>query len=225
MKNLITSDWKNLLKDEFEKDYFLNMEKTLKNEYKNNTIFPKWENIFNCLNLTPYNKVKVVILGQDPYHGLGQAHGLAFSVQNDTKLPPSLRNIYKEMSSDLGEKPNQTGDLTYLAKQGVLLLNNTLTVEQSKPNSHKNIGWNIFTDKIVELLNQKDEPLVFLLWGNDAIKKAKFINNNHTYLKSTHPSPFSAYRGFLGCKHFSKTNEILEKNGISKINWLIGEVK
>ena len=214
------TNWDNLLKDEIKKEYFVKILKFLDNEYKSKTIYPTKEDIYNALKYTPYNNVKVVILGQDPYHGPNQAHGLSFSVDKDIKLPPSLKNIYKELNNDLGIEIKDSGNLTSWAKQGVLLLNTVLTVEQGKPNSHKKIGWTIFTDKIIELLNERKEPIVFLLWGNNAIEKKKLItNDNHLVLTSPHPSPFSAYNGFFGCNHFSKTNEFLKNNNMSIIKW------
>ena len=214
------TNWDNLLKDEIKKEYFVNILKFLDNEYKSKTIYPTKEDIYNALKYTPYNNVKVVILGQDPYHGPNQAHGLSFSVDKDIKLPPSLKNIYKELNNDLGIEIKDSGNLISWAKQGVLLLNTILTVEKGKPNSHKKIGWTIFTDKIIELLNERKEPIVFLLWGNNAIEKKKLItNDNHLVLTSPHPSPFSAYNGFFGCNHFSKTNEFLKSNNMSTIKW------
>ena len=189
-------------------------------EYQNKTIYPSKENIFNALKLTPYENVKVVIVGQDPYHGEGEAHGLSFSVQKGIKLPPSLQNIYKEIYDDLGiEEPN-CGDLTKWAEEGVLLLNSSLTVIKDTPNSHQKIGWSLLTDYIIKILNQKEEPVVFILWGNFAKSKKVFITNpKHLILESTHPSPFSARYGFFGSHPFSKTNSFLEKNGLDPINW------
>ncbi len=190
---------------------------------KGKEIYPLKENIFNAFKLTDFDKVKVVILGQDPYHGCDnniiQANGLAFSVNKNVKIPPSLVNIYKEIKTDLEIKPPNDGDLTYLAKQGVFLLNAVLTVEKSQPNSHKNKGWEEFTDSVIKLLSKEKEHLVFILWGANAQKKSKLIDKKHTILKAPHPSPLSVYRGFWGCKHFSKTNFALEKNNQSPINW------
>ena len=216
----IETSWYELLKDEFEKDYFLKLRKFIKNEYKTKQIFPHPKNIFKAFELTPANDVKVVILGQDPYHGANQAHGLAFSVQEDIKIPPSLNNIYKELYDDLNIPIKRSGNLESWAKQGVLLLNSVLTVESGKANSHKNIGWEKFTESVISLISKKKEILVFLLWGNYAHKKEDFIeSNNHLILKSVHPSPLSAYNGFFGSRHFSKANNFLKKNNIKEIVW------
>lgn len=215
----ITENWFNMLKDEFNKPYFISLQKFLDNEYKNYEIYPKIENIFNSLNLVKYENVKVVILGQDPYHEPGQAHGLAFSVESGL-LPPSLQNIYKELNSDLSIPISKSGNLTPWAKQGVLLLNTVLTVRRGQANSHKDKGWENLTTKIIELLNKREKPIVFILWGGQAKKMAeKITNKNHLVLTSAHPSPLSAYNGFFGCKHFSKTNEFLIKNNQTPINW------
>ena len=215
----ITENWFNMLKDEFNKPYFISLQKFLDNEYKNYEIYPKIENIFNSLNLVKYENVKVVILGQDPYHEPGQAHGLAFSVESGL-LPPSLQNIYKELNSDLSIPISTSGTLTPWAKQGVLLLNTVLTVRRGQANSHKDKGWENLTTKIIELLNKREKPIVFILWGGQAKKMAeKITNKNHLVLTSAHPSPLSAYNGFFGCKHFSKTNEFLIKNNQTPINW------
>ena len=215
----ITENWFNMLKDEFNKPYFSSLQKFLDNEYKNYEIYPKIENIFNSLNLVKYENVKVVILGQDPYHEPGQAHGLAFSVESGL-LPPSLQNIYKELNSDLSIPISKSGNLTPWAKQGVLLLNTVLTVRRGQANSHKDKGWENLTTKIIELLNKREKPIVFILWGGQAKKMAeKITNKNHLVLTSAHPSPLSAYNGFFGCKHFSKTNEFLIKNNLTPINW------
>ena len=216
----IETSWYELLKDEFEKDYFLKLRQFIKNEYKTKQIFPHPKNIFKAFELTPVNDVKVVILGQDPYHGADQAHGLAFSVQENIKIPPSLSNIYKELYDDLNIPIKRSGNLEYWAKQGVLLLNSVLTVESGKAHSHKNIGWEKFTESVISLISKKKEILVFLLWGNYAHKKEDFIeSNNHLILKSVHPSPLSAYNGFFGSKHFSKANNFLKKNNIKEIVW------
>ena len=216
----IETSWYELLKDEFEKDYFLKLRKFIKNEYKTKQIFPHPKNIFKAFELTPANDVKVVILGQDPYHGANQAHGLAFSVQEDIKIPPSLNNIYKELYDDLNIPIKRSGNLESWAKQGVLLLNSVLTVESGKANSHKNIGWEKFTESVISLISKKKEILVFLLWGSYAHKKEDFIeSNNHLILKSVHPSPLSAYNGFFGSRHFSKANNFLKKNNIKEIIW------
>ena len=192
----------------------------IEHEYQTKTIYPTQNNIFNALKLTPYSNTKVVIVGQDPYHGENQAHGLSFSVQKGVTLPPSLKNIYKEIYDDLGiEEPN-CGDLTKWAKEGVLLLNSSLTVIKDMPNSHKDIGWSNLTDYIIKVLNQKEEPVVFILWGNFAKSKKQFITNKkHLILESTHPSPFSASSGFFGSHPFSKTNAFLDAHGLEPINW------
>lgn len=217
---LIGNSWDGLLMKEFEKDYYLRLREFLKDEYKNKTVYPHMNNIFNALRYTPYEKVKVVIIGQDPYHGPNQAHGLCFSVQKGVAPPPSLKNIFKEINSDLGLPIPSHGDLSHWAQQGVLLLNSVLTVRQGEANSHKGMGWEIFTDKIIELLNEREKPIVFLLWGTPAKNKAKCVTNKRHYILSTvHPSPLSAYNGFFGCRHFSKTNEILREMGQKEIDW------
>ena len=216
------NDWDDILADEWQKPYYLELRKFLKQEYSTQTVYPNMEDIFNALKLTSFEDTKVVIIGQDPYHGFGQAHGLCFSVKKGVVPPPSLKNIYKELKSDIGfEIPNH-GELTSWAKQGVLLLNNVLTVREGLPNSHKGKGWEIFTDRVIGELNKKETPVVFLLWGANAQKKAEIITNpKHYKLMTVHPSPLSASRGFFGCRHFSKTNEILQKNRINPINWEI----
>lgn len=220
MEVKIEHSWKEILQEEFDKPYFEELVSKVKMEYKTKTIFPKGSLIFNAFNLCPFDKVKVVILGQDPYHEVGQAHGLAFSVPEGIALPPSLQNIYKEIESDLGIKVNQNGDLTRWAKQGVLLLNSTLTVEQHRAASHQNFGWETFTDDVIHKLSLEKEHLVFILWGSFAIKKSNLIDKTkHLVLTSVHPSPLSAYRGFFGNKHFSKTNNYLIANNIEPINW------
>lgn len=217
----INNDWDVVLKDEFNKEYFINLMDKIDSLYKSKTIFPEYRNIFNALKLTSFENTKVIIIGQDPYHEFGQANGLAFSVNKGVKLPPSLVNIYKEMKTDLGID-NKSGDLTPLANEGVLLLNAALTVEESKANSHKDFGWNIFTDEIIKTLSNNKEHLVFILWGNNAIKKEELIDNNkHLIIKSVHPSPLSASRGFFGSKPFSKANNYLIKNNIEPINWIV----
>lgn len=206
--------WDELLKDEFEKDYYKKIREFLKTEYANPAypIYPNMYDIFNALKMTDYNDVKAVILGQDPYHGPSQAHGLCFSVQKGVAAPPSLVNIFKEYSSDLGYPMPKSGDLTPWAKNGVLLLNTVLTVRGGMAASHKGIGWEIFTDKIIELLNKREEPMVFILWGGFAkTKRALITNPNHHILTAAHPSPLSAYNGFFGCRHFSKANELLRE--------------
>ncbi|HLR60443.1 MAG TPA: uracil-DNA glycosylase [Pseudogracilibacillus sp.] len=220
MFNLIKTDWKDILKKESEKTYFKNLELFLNEAYENKQIFPKYQDIFNALNTTPYKDVKVVILGQDPYHGINQAHGLSFSVKQGNKLPPSLNNIFKELTDDLDVKKPEQGDLTAWAKQGVLLLNTVLTVESGKANSHAKQGWERFTDEIILSLNEKEHPIIYILWGAHAQKKIKLIDTNkHFIIKSVHPSPLSAYRGFFGSKPFSKTNNILHDLNLKEINW------
>ncbi len=219
---MIGNDWDDILKSVFESAGFNKFMDVVKDKYKKTTCFPKYEDIFNALKLTSYKDTKVVILGQDPYHGVGEAHGLSFSVQKGVKLPPSLQNIYKELYDDLGIKISNTGDLTHWAKEGVLLLNSVLTVEKDKPASHKDLGWEILTDYIIKLLNLKKEPVVFILWGNFARKKKTLITDKkHLIIESVHPSPFSARNGFFGSKPFSKTNEFLRKNGIKEIDFKI----
>ena len=219
---MIGNDWDIVLKNVFESDGFKKFLDVVKDKYKNSTCFPKYEDIFNALKLTPFKDVKVVILGQDPYHGVGEAHGLSFSVQEGIKLPPSLQNIYKELYDDLGIKIDGTGDLTPWAKEGVLLLNSVLTVEKDKPASHKDLGWELLTDHIIKLLNTKDTPVVFILWGSFARSKKVFITNpKHLVIESTHPSPFSARNGFFGSRPFSRTNNFLKKNGMKEINFKI----
>lgn len=214
------NDWDIILADEWEKPYYKKLRAFLKEEYSTRTIYPDMHDIFNALKYTSFADTKVVIIGQDPYHGEGQAHGLCFSVKKGVAVPPSLKNIYKELHNDIGFEIPDHGELISWAKQGVLMLNNVLTVREATPNSHKGIGWEIFTDRVISELNKKETPVVFLLWGANAQKKAEIINNPiHHKLISVHPSPLSASRGFLGCRHFSKTNEILEKNGIIPIKW------
>jgi uracil-DNA glycosylase len=217
---LTDPSWLEVLKDEFQAPYFKEMEKELSVAYKEETVYPKKEDIFSALNLTPFSKVKVVIIGQDPYHRPNQAHGLSFSVKKGVKIPPSLVNIYKELESDLGVAIPKDGFLEKWAKHGVLLLNNQLTVIEGKPMSHKNIGWNQFTDKIIEVLNEKKEHLVFILWGSPAQNKAKVVGTDkHHIIKSVHPSPLSSYRGFFGSKPFSQANAYLEAQSIKPIDW------
>lgn len=217
---MIGNDWDEALKVIWNSDGFHNFYKKILKLYDNKTIFPPKEMIFNALKLTPYNSVKVVIVGQDPYHGIGEAHGLSFSVQDGIKIPPSLQNIYKELKDDLGVEPKKTGNLTGWARQGVLLLNSVLTVEKDKASSHKGLGWELFTDYIIKLLNTRKDPIVFILWGNFARSKKKYITNSQHYIiESAHPSPFSAYSGFFGSKPFSKTNNFLLKNKKEPINW------
>ncbi|MGP1487810.1 MAG: uracil-DNA glycosylase [Peptoanaerobacter stomatis] len=217
----IGNSWDDILKDEFEKQYYKDIREFLKKEYSTKTVFPNMYDIFNALKYTPYEDVKVVILGQDPYHGVGQAHGLSFSVKKGITTPPSLKNIYKEIENDLNIEMDKTnGELTSWANQGVLMLNASLTVLKGQPNSHSKIGWEKLTDSIIEKLNYKDTPVVYLLWGRNAQMKENLITNkNHLILKCAHPSPYSANNGFFGCKHFSKTNEFLKNNGLVEINW------
>lgn len=215
----ITKNWANLLKEEFEKPYFKELQNFLENEYSTKTIYPEMANIFNALNAVKYEDVKVVIIGQDPYHEPNQAHGLAFSVQDGVELPPSLVNIYKEIEDDLGIKCQNTGNLTRWAKQGVLLLNTCLTVRRAQANSHRGKGWEIFTNEVIKLLSKRQEPMVFILWGSNAQAFAPEIASHHLILKAPHPSPLSAYRGFFGCKHFSKTNEFLISHNQTSIDW------
>ncbi|GAA0772578.1 uracil-DNA glycosylase [Clostridium subterminale] len=222
---IIENSWDEKLKGEFDKPYYIELRQFLVSEYKTRNIFPDMNNIFNALKLTSYEEVKVVILGQDPYHGAGQAHGLSFSVQPGVRIPPSLLNMYKELQNDLGCYIPNNGYLVPWAKQGVLLLNTVLTVREGEANSHKNKGWENFTDKIISLLNEREKPIVFLLWGNNAKEKIKLINNpNHYILTTVHPSPLSATRGFMGCKHFSKTNDILKSLEQNEIDWQIHNI-
>ena len=219
----LDSGWKELFEEENKKPYFKELLAFLEQEPSSGKqIYPPSDEVFNAFTLTPFSKVKVVILGQDPYHGLGQAHGLAFSVKPGVKVPPSLRNIYKELNTDLGLRMPETGNLTEWAKRGVLLLNSVLTVEDSKPGSHAERGWEIFTDRVINELASKSNSLVFLLWGSHAQKKALCVDTEkHLILKAPHPSPLSAHRGFLGCKHFSKTNEYLLQSGLEPIDWWV----
>lgn len=216
----IGNDWDEILKDEWQKPYYKELCDFLKEEYSTGRIFPDMNDIFNALKFTSFENTKVVIIGQDPYHGEGQAHGLCFSVKRGVTPPPSLKNIFKELNADLGREITQNGELTDWATQGVLLLNAVLTVREGNPNSHKGKGWELFTDRVILELNKKNTPVVFLLWGAYAQKKGDLITNPiHKKLLSVHPSPLSACRGFLGCKHFSKTNQILKENKITPINW------
>lgn len=216
----IGNDWDSLLAEEFKKDYYLSLRNFLKNEYFTRRIYPPMNDIFNALKYTSYENTRVVILGQDPYHGEGQAHGLCFSVKEGTPLPPSLKNIFKELKDDLGIDAPASGELIGWAKQGVLLLNTTLTVRESSPQSHKGKGWEILTDKIISLMNEKERPVVFILWGGNArAKKALITNNRHLVLECAHPSPLSAFAGFFGSGHFSKANAFLKSRGESEIDW------
>jgi uracil-DNA glycosylase len=213
-------NWKTVIEDEQKKDYYKNLKKIIDEKYETTTVYPPKEKIFNAFELTKYDNLKVVILGQDPYHQAGQAQGLAFSTPENIKNPPSMVNILKEIQSDLGDSACKDGDLTPWAKQGVLLINAILTVEDSKPKSHHKIGWEIFTDNIIKHINDNFENIVFLLWGAPAIAKTKLIDRSrHHILTAPHPSPLSAYRGFFGCKHFSQTNEILKDTGKEPITW------
>ncbi len=220
----IKNDWHKILNDEFKKPYYLNLKNFLQKEYDNKIIYPPKEDIFKALELTSYKDTKVIILGQDPYHEKNQAQGLAFSVNENVKIPPSLKNIYKELKNDLNCYIPNNGNLTKWAKQGVLLLNDILTVEEHKALSHKNKGWEIFTLEIIKKLNEKEKPLVFILWGNNAIKKEKYINNKHLIIKSAHPSPLSVNKGFFNSKPFSKTNDFLIKNNLKPIDWQIDNI-
>ena len=216
----IGNDWDEILGGEFEKEYYLKIREVLKKEYFSMRVFPPMHDIFNALKYTPRENTKVVILGQDPYHELGQAHGLSFSVKKGVKIPPSLVNIYKELKTDIGMETPTHGELTSWAKQGVLLLNATLTVRESQANSHQGIGWSIFTDEVIKKLDECDNPMVFILWGGTARKKKTYITNkNHLVIESAHPSPLSAYNGFFGSRPFSKANEFLKSRGVEPINW------
>ena len=222
MITLVGNIWDNILQEEYKKDYFKKIVDFINKEYTEKTCYPPKSKILRALSLTDYDKVKVVILGQDPYHGVGEANGLAFAVSNGIKLPPSLQNIYKELYNDLKINPSNVGNLECWAKEGVLLLNAVLTVEKDKAASHKDIGWQEFTDAIIKKVNEKETPVVFILWGNFARSKKTLITNpKHYIIESTHPSPFSANSGFFGSKPFSKTNEFLKKNGIKEIDWKV----
>ena len=216
----IGNSWDEILKGEFEKEYYLKLREFLKYEYSHYHIYPNMYDIFNAFKYTPYENVKAVILGQDPYHGAGQAHGLCFSVKEGVVPPPSLKNIFKEMQSDLGIALPKSGTLTKWAQQGVMLLNTTLTVREGRPLSHKGKGWEIFTDEVIKKLNEKTEPVAFILWGGNARAKKPLITNPiHGIFETVHPSPLSAYGGFFGCKHFSKVNEFLSSRKIEPIDW------
>ena len=217
---MIGNDWDNVLSVVENSEGFKKFLNIVNNEYEKKIIYPPKDYVFNALKLTPYSNVKVVIVGQDPYHGENEAHGLSFSVQKGIKIPPSLQNIYRELQDDLNISPKEDGDLTKWAKEGVLLLNAVLTVEKDKAASHRNLGWERFTDYIIKVINAKDTPVVFILWGNFAKEKKKYITNpKHLVITSSHPSPFSAYSGFFGSKPFSKTNEFLKANNIKPIDW------
>ncbi len=216
----IESSWKIRLAEEFEKPYFLPLIDFVRNEYRTNTVYPPGAEIFHAFDACSFDQVKVVIIGQDPYHGPGQANGLCFSVRDGIKMPPSLVNIFKEIKSDLGKPIPSTGNLERWSKQGVLLLNATLTVRASSPGSHQNKGWEVFTDAVIRKISEEKSNVVFLLWGSYAQKKGEVIDRSkHLVLMSAHPSPFSADRGFFGSRHFSKTNDYLKKNGIREIEW------
>ena len=216
----IGNDWDELLKKEFESEYYLKLREFLKAEYSSRRIYPPMNDIFNALKYTSYADTKAVILGQDPYHGYGQAHGLCFSVKEGVPLPPSLKNIFKELESEANFTYKASGELTGWAKQGVLLLNTTLTVREGAPQSHKGQGWEILTDRILSLLNEKSSPVVFMLWGGNArAKKALLNNKKHLVLECAHPSPLSAYAGFFGCNHFVRANEFLSANSLEVIDW------
>lgn len=216
----LNNDWDEILAPEFQKDYYLNLRQFLKSEYSTRTVYPPMFDIYNAFRYTPYSKVRVVIIGQDPYHEKGQAHGLCFSVGQNVKIPPSLLNIYKELYDDLGIPPANHGTLTKWAQQGVLLLNTSLTVREGQANSHRGKGWEIFTDNVIKILNERPEPIAFILWGRNARDKKAFITNrNHAVFEAAHPSPLSAYNGFFGCRHFSKVNAFLKSQGYEEIDW------
>ena len=218
----ISNDWLEPLKNEFSKPYYKKLHEKVVEEYNSRKIFPAADDIFNAFHLTPLHEVKVVILGQDPYHNDGQAHGLCFSVKPDVDVPPSLVNIYKELKDDLGCSIPNPGYLEKWAKEGVMLLNTVLTVRAHQPNSHQGIGWEEFTNAAIRVLNEQDRPIVYMLWGKPAQSKKKMLTNpKHLILMAPHPSPLSAHRGFFGCKHFSQANEFLEKNGLEPIDWQI----
>lgn len=218
----IGNEWDQKLEGEFQKEYYLKLRHFLAKEYRTKKVYPDMYDIFNALKFTSYGDVKVVILGQDPYHGEGQAHGLCFSVKKGIEPPPSLKNIFKELNRDTGMKTPSHGELTSWANQGVLLLNTVLTVRAGEANSHKGMGWEIFTDRVIQLLNDREDPIVFILWGANARRKKETITNTrHFVLEAAHPSPLSAYNGFFGCGHFSKTNKILKSLGKTPIDWEI----
>ncbi|WP_093231611.1 uracil-DNA glycosylase [Thermoflavimicrobium dichotomicum] len=222
----LTNDWADILREEFTKPYFLELKAFLEKEYETEVIYPPKEEVFSALNLTSYADTKVVILGQDPYHGAGQAHGLSFSVKPGVKQPPSLKNIFKELHDDLGCSIPNHGYLVKWAEQGVLMLNTVLTVREGKPNSHKGKGWETFTDQVIMALNQREKPVVFLLWGKHAQEKKSLITHSHHYIiESAHPSPFAAKKGFFGSKPFSKTNQFLREIGSEEIDWQIPDLE
>ena len=216
----LENDWDELLKSDFESPYYLKLREFLKAEYSTRRIYPPMQDIYNALRYTSYQNTRVVILGQDPYHGQGQAHGLCFSVKKGVALPPSLKNIFKELNAEYNVPAPAIGELTGWARQGVLLLNTTLTVREGHPQSHKGQGWEILTDRIISLLNDKDAPVVFILWGSNArAKKALITNKSHLILEAAHPSPLSAFNGFFGCNHFADANSFLRRTGQVEINW------
>lgn len=223
-KQILFNDWEPLLKEEFEKPYYRKLREFLKREYATRTVYPDMYDIFNALHYTPFEKVKVAILGQDPYHGPNQAHGLSFSVKKGVAIPPSLKNMFIEMQSDIGHPIPSHGYLVKWAEQGVLLLNNVLTVRRGQAHSHRGMGWEQFTDRVIQLLNQKPDPIVYILWGSAAQKKQELIDTTkHYIIKAPHPSPLSAYRGFFGSKPFSKTNAVLKQLGKEEIDWQIDD--
>ncbi|WP_214480927.1 uracil-DNA glycosylase [Bacillus sp. SM2101] len=219
---ILNNDWSQLLEEEFNKTYYKKLRQNLKHEYNTETIYPDMYSIFNALHHTPYHKVKVVIIGQDPYHGPNQAHGLSFSVQPGIPVPPSLKNIYKELQNDIGCTIPNHGYLLKWTEEGVLLLNTTLTVRKGQPSSHRGLGWELFTDKIIEVLNEREKPVIFILWGRHAQEKQKLVSNSHHFIiESPHPSPFSANRGFFGSNPFSKANSYLRQIDSEEIDWQI----
>ena len=222
---MLTNDWAEALKDEFKKPYYAKLYKIVKQEYETCQVFPAANDIFNAFEFTPLSEVKVVIFGQDPYHNVGQAHGLCFSVKPDVEIPPSLVNIYKELQDDLGCYVPNNGYLEKWARQGVLLLNTVLTVRAHQANSHRGIGWEEFTDAAIRELNEQDRPMVFILWGRPAQQKKAMLNNpKHLILEAPHPSPLSAYHGFFGCRHFSQANAFLQQHGMTPIDWQIENI-
>ena len=222
---MITNDWLEAVSSEFKKPYYRELYQFIKEEYSKTTVYPPADDIFNAFHFTPLSKVKVLLLGQDPYHNVNQAHGLSFSVSASQKIPPSLQNIYKELQDDLGCKIPNNGYLKKWADQGVLLLNTVLTVRAHQANSHQGKGWEQFTDAIIEAVNAQDRPIVYLLWGRPAQRKIPMLNNpKHLVLKAAHPSPLSAYNGFFGCRHFSQANAFLEEHGVEPVDWQIEDV-
>ncbi len=222
VKTLTCTSWRDKLAEEINKDYFISLAEFIDNEKKSYAIYPSEDKVFNAFNSTPFEKIKVVVLGQDPYHGTGQAHGLAFSVQADIPFPPSLRNVFQEYATDLGYSIPSCGDLTKWAHEGVFLLNTVLTVRANEPHSHKDKGWEVFTDKVIQIISEKKEHVVFILWGKPAQSKVKLIDpSKHLILNAPHPSPLSSYRGFFGSQPFSKTNAYLREHGIKEIDWML----